>query len=408
MLTYLDERAYNYTIMIYLSQLLNKSVYFQGKRFGKIIDFAIFENSPQAPISKVEIQTKKNRITVSPHALTQQNNQYVLTDQNSPQLPYDHKDFYLAEDLLDKQVIDVDGKRLVRVNDVLIDNTAELKVAGIDVGFAGILRRLGAFSFGKSSKIIPWQFIEAFDYQTGTIKIKVAQNNLNTLHASELADILEDVGSKERLGIVAALDAKKAARAIEETDNETQISILEELPVTTFKDVLNKMHVSELADVLDYLNPLRTQEIESALDSDKAQKIRRLLKFADDTAGGLMRVPFFAVDKKITVKEIHKMLESQSFIPEGIIVTNGNEKVIGTVHTTDLLNLDKLTLMEDAIKDRQFVHVDERLPEIFTLFSQYNLRVLPVVDADKKGVGVILIDDVLKAIEEEDERDEPI
>ena len=394
--------------MIYLSQLLNKPVYFQGKRFGKIIDFAVFENSPQAPISKVEIQTKKTKITVSPHALTQQHDHFILTEQNSPQLPYDHKDFYLAEDLLDKQVIDIDGKRLVRVNDVLIDDSAELKVAGIDVGFAGILRRLGMFSFGKKSKIIPWQFIEAFDYQTGNIKIKVAQNNLNTLHASELADILEDVGSKERLGIVAALDAKKAARAIEETDNETQISILEELPVTTFKDVLNKMHVSELADVLDYLNPLRTKEIENALDSDKAQRVRKLLKFADDTAGGLMRVPFFAIDKQVTVKEVQKMFETQSFIPEGIIITNDSEKVIGTVHTNDLFHLDKLTLMEDAIKDKQFVHVEERLPEIFTLFSQYNLRILPVVDNEKKAVGVILIDDVLKAIEEEDEKDESI
>ncbi len=393
--------------MIYVSQLLNRPVYFDGIRFGKVVDFAVFENSAHAPISKVEIKHGKQKITVSPHALTFQKNRVILSEQNAPQLPYDHKDFYLAEDLLDKQVIDIDGKRLVRVNDILLDNATELKVAGIDVGFPGILRRLGLGSFGLQTKIIPWQFIEAFDYQTGDIKIKVTQGKLNTLHASELADILEDVGTKERLGILEVLDARQAARAIEETDNETQISILEELPTTTFKDVLNKMHVSELADVLEYLNPLKTEEIEHVLDKERAQRVKKLLKFADDTAGGLMRVPFFAVDKKLTVKEVLKLLETQtlSYTPEGIIITNGNERVIGVAHTMDFIKMDKLTLMEDAIKDKQFVHVDEKLPEIFSLFSQYNLRILPVVDIDKKAIGVILIDDVLKAFEEEEEHE---
>ena len=116
-------------------------------------------------------------------------------------LPYDADDFYLAEDLMDKQVIDVTGKRLVRVNDVLLRENGKYTISGIDIGFAGITRRLGLSSFLKLKTItIPWNLIEAFDYETGAVRVKLSQQNINTLHPTEIAHILEDAGTKERLG----------------------------------------------------------------------------------------------------------------------------------------------------------------------------------------------------------------
>jgi sporulation protein YlmC with PRC-barrel domain len=389
--------------MVYLSQLLGKTVYYQHKPFGRLADMAIFTNSESPHIAKFEIKKGKKKITVSPSAILFDKSSFTLTTQQVPLLPYDHNDFYLNEDLLDKQVIDIDGRRLVRVNDVVLEQNGQLKVVGIDVGFPGILRRLGLPTVFKNSKIIPWQYIEAFDYQTGSVKIKLSQNKLNTLHPSELADILEDVGNKERVGIVTALDANQAARAIEEANNETQISILEEVPVSHFKDVLNKMHASELADILNYLNPLRSREIENALTEEKAQRVKRLLAFADNVAGGLMRTSYTIIPGEKTVKEVTKYLLQQENVPETVVIVGDNKKLIGTLNTRELLILDPLAKMKDIVKDKKFAYTFMHIEDIFDLFTEYNLRSLPVVDKEKNPVGLIVIDDLLRAVEEEEQ-----
>ncbi|MDE2026242.1 MAG: PRC-barrel domain-containing protein, partial [Patescibacteria group bacterium] len=128
--------------MVYLSQLLGKTVYYQRKPYGKLADLAIFTNSDKPHIAKFEIKKGNKKLTVSPNAITFDKNLLTLTTQQIPLLPYDHNDFYLNEDLLDKQVIDIDGRRLVRVNDVALEQNGQLKVVGIDVGFPGIMRRL--------------------------------------------------------------------------------------------------------------------------------------------------------------------------------------------------------------------------------------------------------------------------
>jgi CBS domain-containing protein/sporulation protein YlmC with PRC-barrel domain len=385
--------------MLYLSQLLGKSVYFQKKKFGKIIDMAVFERSKHPPIAKVEIKKGKKKVTISPHVLQFADNTFNLISTQTPFLPYDNQDFYLGEDLLDKQVIDLKGRRLVRVNDIALELNGEIKVIGIDIGLTGVLRRLGMNIFQEYADIIPWESIEAFDYETGAIKIKTTEGKLNSLHPSEIADILEDVGVKERLGIVAALDAKKAARAIEESNSQTQISILEDVQPSKFKDVLNKMHVASLVDVLRYLNPLRKSQIQLIIGEEKTNRLKKLMKFPDDVAGGLMHPTFFSVKSEKTVKEVIKRLMLESNPPETIIVTDANERLIGITYTKDLVVKDSLALMRDVVRSKKFIYPNLSFADIFKLFSEYNLRCLPVVDKEKKPIGIVVIDDVLKMIE---------
>jgi len=355
----------------------------------------------------LEIQRENKKLTISPQAIDMHNKKFLLVTTHIPFLPYDKNDFYLKEDLLDKQIIDTNGKRFVRVNDVVLESNGGLKVAGIDVGFPGLLRRLGLPGLHMQSKILPWDFIEAFDYQTGNVKIKFTQNKLNALHPSELADLLESAGAKERLGIVAALETKKAALAIEEANSQTQISILEDLPIIAFKELLNRIHASELADVLQYLNPLKLQEIQRALASEKAQKVKKLLTYSDNVAGGLMHPHFFAMNVEKSVKETIKILSMHSPL-ETIIVTNGNDRFFGTVYVKDLFSVDSLLLIRDVVRDKKFVFENVKFSDIFRLFSEYNLRTLPVVDKDKRPIGIILIDDLLKALEEQKEHDDTI
>lgn len=393
--------------MLYLSQLLNKGIYYKGEYFGKIIDMAIFANRTLPPVSKIEILHDKKKITIPPQAIQISEGKIILTTNEFPQLPYDHKDLYLSEDLLDKQVIDIDGRRLVRVNDVVLEDGQELKVAGIDIGFDGILRRLGLGMIKVKPIILPWNVIEAFDYDTGTIKIKLKQNSLAKLHPADIADILEDAGTKERLGIVESLDAKQAARAIEEADEETQISILENLTPNALKEIINKMHISELADVFHDLNPIKSQEIQQVLDSDRLQKVKKFSTFSDTVAGGLMHETFLQKEGKVLVQELLTELEERSYIPEVVLVTN-NETFIGTLQVKDLIKADKSTQLEDIISDRKYIQTNTSFDNMLRIFTQYNLRVLPVVDSEKKPIGIVLVDELLKVIDEENQRDESI
>jgi len=395
--------------MVYLSQLLNRKVYYGKETYGKITDLAVFENYENPSISKIVITKDGKKITVSPSVIDLNRHRIILKSEKTPFLPYDEGDFYLNEDLLDKQVIDIDGKRLVRVNDVLLEDSGETKVVGIDIGFSGIFRRLGVgFIIRNKAKILPWQMIEAFDYQTGTVRLKLTQNNLNTLHPSELADILEEAGSKERLGIVESLDTDKAVMAIEEADYKTQEAILELLPLSLLKRIVGKMRITEIADLFYKLNPLRIKEILSLLGNEKAQKVEGLLDFGNDTAGGLMNIIYYSVDGEKTVKEVYNELFNQTPKPETILVTNGNSKLVGVLYTKDLLDCDSLALAKDIVSERKFVYPNVDLNQIIKIFSQYNLRILPVVDKEKRPIGAVTVDTILSKIEERTNKDEYI
>lgn len=387
--------------MVYLSDLLNKNIYFDNKIYGKMVDFAVLESSPNPSISKIVIKKNGKKITISPSAITLKKRSGILNSNKVPLLPYDEKDFYLNEDLLDKQVIDTDNRRLVRVNDVVLDGDGELKVIGIDISAAGLFRRLGLSKIIKTEpKIIPWQMIEAFDYNTGNIKISLSQNRLSKMHPGELADILENLGSKERLSIVESLDARSAAKAIEETNDRTKEAILEELKESVLGQIVGKMHSSSIAKLFYKINPLRISEILKLIGSEKAQRIEKLLDFGSESAGGMTRTTFWKFDGNLTVKEAYNKLFQKSPKPEAVVVTNGNEKFVGTFYTKDLLDSDSLALLKDIVTEKKFVYPDVGINHLIAIFSKYNLRILPVVDKDKKPIGVVRIDSILEKIEE--------
>lgn len=393
--------------MIYLSQLINTKIFYQGKFYGKVIDLAVVENQPHVPISKIVIKKNDKKVTIPPNAVTLREGNFIINNPNVPYLPYDENDFYLSEDLLDKQVIDIDGKRLVRVNDVLMESNGEIKVIGIDIGFSGILRRLGVdWLFKMKPKTLPWAVIEAFDYQTGAVRLKLTHNKLEAFHPSEIADILEILGRKERLGIFEILDAQHAAAAIEESNIETQVSILEQLSLTSLKKIISKMLPSQIADVFYKLDSPRSNEIAKLLNQDEIKTVQTLSKFPDDVAGGLMELFFYEMKADITVKEALLELQKHNAKPETIVISNGKEKFVGVVHTKELVNIDPLATLRDEVSDKKFVYPTTRFPVLLRLFSQYNLRTLPVVNQEKKVLGVVTVDTVIKRIEEERERND--
>jgi magnesium transporter len=393
--------------MVYLSQLLNKKVYYDRKVYGEMIDFAVLASSPKPLVSRIVVKKGNKKITISPSYLVIKRNGAILSSDKAPFFPFDERDFYLNEDLLDKQVIDIDDKKLVRVNDVLMESNGELKVIGLDVGSAGIIRRLGLGRVIKiKPKILPWEMIEAFDYQTGTVKISLTQNSVKNMHPSDIAEILEDLGTRERRGIVESLDARRAAKAIEETDSRTQEAILEELPANVLRNVVGKMHVADIADIFYKINPLRIREIIKMLGEERAKKVERLIDFGADKAGGVMRTGFISFDGNVTVKEAYNSLYKDTPKPEAILVTNGNQRLVGTIYVKDILDIDSLAILKDIVSERKFVYPETDFNQVIKLFGRYNLRTLPVVDREKKPIGVVTAGIVLSRIEERTREDE--
>ncbi|HSW96790.1 MAG TPA: CBS domain-containing protein [Candidatus Saccharimonadales bacterium] len=395
--------------MIYLSEILNKQLYIQDKSFGKVIDFTLTDTNHAASLTKLVVKKGLKKHFVDADLVSFIDGKWIAKSHHVPLIPFDQKDFFIAEDLLDKQVIDINGKRLVRVNDIVLRQDDTFSIKAIDIGFGGVLRRLGLGNiFSIQTITLPWKFIEAFDYETGNVKISLSQSSLNNLHPAEVANILEDAGTKERLGMVHVLDAQQAASAIEEADEETQSAILEEVSGSKLKHIIENMHVSELVDVLNQVNPFTSHQILTTLSKEKANQVKKLSIFADDVAGGMMDTHFYKESGDKTLAEALKNVLIAEKKPEGIIVVDSEDKVIGVFPTENLLYLSHETLLKDAVTQKQQVFEDTAFPKILRFFAEYNLRTLPVVSESKKVIGVISIDNILARVEEEEEREDAV
>lgn len=393
--------------MIYLSEILNKQLYLNDKAFGRVIDFTLTDTDQVASLTQLVLRKGLKKHFVDIDLVSFTDKKWVAKSHHLPLLPYDQKDFFIAEDLLDKQVIDINGKRLVRVNDIVLREDGKFSIKAIDIGFGGVLRRLGlSHIFPIQTITLPWKFIEAFDYGTGNLKISLSQSSLNTLHPAEVANILEDAGTKERLGMVQVLDAQQAAYAIEEADEETQTAILEEVPGSKLKHIVEKMHVSEIVDVLDQVNPFTSNQIMTTLSKEKASQVKKLSIFADDVAGGMMDTHFYKESGTTTLADVTTRVIATERKPEGIVVVDAEDKIIGTFPTENLLYFAKDMMLKDVVIQKQFVFEDTAFPRILRMFAEYNLRVLPVVSDTKTVIGTISIDNILARVEEEEEKED--
>jgi CBS domain-containing protein len=397
--------------MLYLSQIIKKRLNYKDKFFGKVVDLDIAENIEIPFITQIIVQQGKKAYAIPSEAARFVNDHWVLTSPTVKKVFLDKEaaqKFYLVEDLLDKQVIDVNGKRLVRVNDVLLREDGRLRVEGIDIGLSGVLRRLGINFVNMRTITLPWSLIEAFDYDTGKVQLKYTQTKLNTFHPADLADILEEAGAKERLGVVNALDARNAALAISEADEETQTAILEEVSSKRLKNITEQMRLSNLAKVIDKLNPFTSREIFKNLGSENVKKVKKLLVFEDDVAGGLMDFRFPTKVGTTTIGEMILFFSKQQYAPETIIVVDKENKLIGTLGTRALLNNGKRSRLQDLVRKKYYVYEDTPFSQVLRVFAEYNLRLLPVVDKDRKVIGAIPVDSVLAKIQEGEEKEDAI
>jgi magnesium transporter len=317
----------------------------------------------------------------------------------------------LVENILDKQIVDLNGRKLVRVNDVrLATLPAGTFAIAVDIGIEGLLRRIGIaipikrilslFKINIPAKFILWDDVQAIDYSNLNIRLSKSYAKLHTLHPSDIADILEDLGKKSSMSVFSSLDEEKAADVLEELETHAQIHIVENLPVNKAADVLEKMPADEVADILDELEDEKAELLLKEMDTESSQEVRELLEYPDNSVGSLMSTDFISFKPGTTVEEVIEELRLKKPEPSelyNLFVTEKNDELIGTFNLRDLVIAPPKSLVSNIMrKEPVFLYDNQKVEDIAELVSKYNLLAVPVVDSNDQLQGMVVVDDVVE------------
>jgi len=321
----------------------------------------------------------------------------------------------VRKDLLDQQIIDTSGRKVVRVNDIdfseqRIDGTVELRVTHVDVGLTGAARRLlhGVASPGLirgvatklPTRLIPWEFVNLIESDPlRRVKLRITHQKLESMHPADLADIMEELSPLERQSIIASLDEETAAEALAELDKRLTSQIVETLDPEKAADILEEMDPDQAADVLAGLPPETSRDVLREMPGEEAREVRELLKFEANSAGGMMNTDFIYVGEKATCAEVIAWIQEKDVNLEQldtIFLIDTNARLTGAVAIGRLLLAPPAERME-ALKSEPWLAVlaDAQDKEVFELFDKYNLHSLAVVDTVGHPIGAIAVDDIV-------------
>jgi magnesium transporter len=336
---------------------------------------------------------------------------------NPAPLPDDESYLLLERDLLDQQIIDVHGHKVVRVNDVDLvwENCQEdgpdlsLRIAEVEVGMRGAVRRLLkgfpkepvdriAARFGASC--IPWDFVDLIDRDPSRrVRLRVEQDRLSKMHPSDIADILEELAPAERQALFISLDEEVAAEALEEVKPKMQQSLIESLDSEQIAGIVEEMDPGAAADLLSELTDERSEAILEEMDPEERQDVEDLLEFSGNSAAGRMTTEYVALPATAIVDQaINALRDFEGDIETitDIYLLDEEERITGLTPIVQLL----LAKAEAPLANLPQGHlvscsVDANGRKVAELFDKYNLRSLPVVDHERRLVGVIHAEQVI-------------
>ncbi len=406
--------------LFYLTELVGLKVLdVKGRRIGRIRDAALVPLIDAARVDRYLVGGGWAWLTVR-HDQVRSISLDGIRLRDEILTPY-HADEYmlrLSRDLLDQQIIDVSGRKVVRVTDVTLGVVEEdghdvLKVLEVDIGLRSIFRRLcqGLLPprlVRKLQRRIPpnsirWEFCNIVEADPQRrLRLNISHTVLEKLHPADLADIVEELSPEDREAIFTAIDSEVAADALSEVDPKMQARILESLDAEKAADIIEEMAPDEAADVLAELEEETSEEILEEMETGTKSEVRELLEFEEDTAGGLMTTEYVT-------------LHEQATVTDGIAALKGNEELLETLNTLFLIDADgrlvgavpvarlfvaspSTPLKELCTETLIKASVDEQQKRITEQFDKYNLLTLPVVDEEDKLAGVITADDIISLL----------
>jgi magnesium transporter len=390
----------------------------RGRMRGRLKDVAVATGADAGKVAGLVLKTRKGMEIVSskdvrwtPSGALELRPEATLTPWQG-----DENFILLRQDLLDRQIIDVHGRKVVRVNDVNLRWQSnggfggQLSVTEVEVGLRGAVRRLLSGTLPKRTlenlvsklpaRVIPWNFVDMIEVDPARrVKLNIEHERLAQLHPSDIADILEDLAPAEREAVLRTLDEETAAETLEEVEPKLQKSLVQALDSETAAGIVEEMDPSAAADLLAELSDERSEAILEEMDPEERQEVKELLEFREDSAAGRMTTEYVAVPHSATVADGIRALRGFEGDPETITeiyLIDSSEVLQGVVPLARLVLARPETRLEVLTEPRVIsVRADQHENEVAELFDKYNLRALPVIDKGGKLVGVVEADHVI-------------
>jgi len=406
----------------YLSRLLGCNIYDnRDNELGRIHDVYVRihtssddnqSNNPQVIGFVVRVDGKRKDMVLDDLQIVKFGTRYKVQCQTMTTVSHDtFSDAILLKDsILDQQIVDLNGRKLVRVNDIrMVVVPAGTFVVAVDVGMEGLLRRLGVNMFFKKilrpfrgnvpAKFILWDDVETIDPNTLNIQLSKTRSKLNTIHPSDLADIIEDMSKNYQASIFSSLDEEHAADVLEELEAKEQVHIIESLPIEKAADVLEKMPANEAADLMDNLEDDTTERLLHEMEPEASEDVRDLLEYPDDTIGSLMTTDVLTFTADQTIENVIDYIKEEQ--PEmeslySLFVVDAKNVLKGKFSMRDLLVTDPQMQLDKVMNtDLYSVNDYDKLDSLSETVSKYNLLAVPVTNENNELEGMVVVDDIV-------------
>ena len=403
--------------MLYLSQVIGRPVRDRNDEpIGKVADLIVAVGDKYPPVTGLVVETDRRRIFLPWTSVDRLDDSGAKLSTLTMDLGKFHQrpdEILLRADLMDKQIVDIDGRKVVRVNDLRLDEVeGALHLVAVDVGAAGLLRRLGVEGGMRTiarnlrvqvpEKYIDWEDVDPVETSIASIKLRVPHAGLAELHPADLATIIDQLAPRDRAGVLASLGDDAVADAIEEMEPETQVEVLEDLEPGRAADILEEMSPDDAADLVADLSQTTRDEIFALMEKDEKAEVQELLGYPEDSAGGIMTTEFVAVPAHLTAAETIDMLRQLEPNAETIYyvyVTDDDGRLVGVLSLRDLIVAAPDTLIGDVmIKEPVAVGVLADQDEVAEVVAHYNLLAVPVIDDDGRLAGIVTVDDALDTV----------
>ncbi len=387
-----------------------------GEPLGTIADLIVAIGGRYPLVTGLVVRTDRRRIFIpwsDVDAFDEQGARLRVRTIDIGKFRQRQNEILLKANLLDKQIVDIEGRKVIRVNDVSLDNVdGRLRLVAVDVGAAGLLRRLGAegpirrlatrLHTTLPERYIDWEDVDPLDSTIASVRLRVPHAKLAELHPADLASIIEDLAPRDRAGVLASLDDEALADVVEEMEPETQVDVLEDLSPERAADILEEMSPDDAADLVADLDQETRDEILALMEKDEADEVQELLGYDEDSAGGLMTTEFIAVEERLTAGgaiDRLRELEPDAETVYYVYVLDDDGRLVGVLSLRDLIiAMPDTPIPEVMIREPKAVNVNADQDEVAEVVAHYNLLAVPVVDDDGIMMGIVTVDDALDTV----------
>ncbi len=406
---------------LFMTELLGLKVYdLKSRMIGRIQDAALVPLIHHARVDRFLVGGGWAWLSIRHDQVKSISLEHGIQLSEEHLTPYHSDDYMLRvrRDLLDQQIIDVHGRKVVRVTDVTFEIRGvvghdELHLQDVDIGVRSMFRRLvqgvlpprvvRKFQDAIPPNSIRWEFCNILESDPQRrLRLNISSKALESMHPADLADIVEELSPDDREAIFETMDSEAAAEALSEVDPDIQARILESLDSDKAADILDEMSPDEAADALSELEEKTSEDILSEMETETESDVRELLEFEEDTAGGMMNTEYVALHANATASDAMVALRGNEELLEQLntlFLIDADEKLVGVVPLARVLIVPgDSPLREIASEQLIKVTVDETQDRVTETFDKYNLLALPVVDDEGKLSGVITADDIISVL----------